>query len=142
MAMFGSSSRNAPSAAPPSDRPLTKNERSTDGSTTAASRGVLSSGVSIKGDLTFRNELLVDGEVEGKINATGALVVGKNARIKGEVRTKSLIVQGTIEGNVFASERCVLQAGSTLRGDIEAQRLAVDENASFHGSAKVTANRG
>ena len=103
---------------------------------------MLSSGVSIKGELTFRNELLIDGQVEGKINATGALIVGKNARIRGEVRTRSVIVQGTIEGNVFASERCVLEPGSTLRGDIEAQRLAVDENATFLGSAKVTAKRG
>jgi len=46
-------------------------------------------------------------------------------------------VQGTVEGNIFAAERCELQAGCTLRGDIEAPRLVVDENATFHGKAKV-----
>jgi cytoskeletal protein CcmA (bactofilin family) len=98
--------------------------------------------VSIDGDLSFRDELLIDGKVNGKINATGALIVGKNARVRGEVRVKSVTVQGTIEGNVFASERCVLEPGATLRGDIESPRLALDENASFLGRAKITANRG
>ena len=98
--------------------------------------------MSIDGDLSFRDELLIDGKVNGKINATGALIVGKNARVRGEVRVKSVTVQGTIEGNVFASERCVLEPGATLRGDIESPRLALDENASFLGRAKITANRG
>jgi hypothetical protein len=43
---------------------------------------------------------------------------------------------------VFASERCVLEPGATLRGDVESPRLALDENASFLGSAKISANRG
>jgi cytoskeletal protein CcmA (bactofilin family) len=94
--------------------------------------------VSIDGDVSFRDELVIDGKVNGKINATGRLVIGKNARVRGEVRVKSVTVQGTIEGNVFASERCVLEPGATLRGDIESPRLALDENASFLGRAKIT----
>ena len=105
-------------------------------------RGFLSSEVSIEGDLSFSNELLIDGKVNGKINATGTLIVGKSARIRGEVRVKSVTVQGTIVGNVFASERCVLEPGGTLRGDIESPRLALAEDASFLGHAKITANRG
>jgi cytoskeletal protein CcmA (bactofilin family) len=97
----------------------------------------LSQGVSIKGSVKFLNELLIDGEVEGTIDSTGTLTLGERARIRGEIRTKSVKVRGTVEGNVFATERCELQAGCTLRGDIEAPRLMVDENATFLGSAKV-----
>jgi cytoskeletal protein CcmA (bactofilin family) len=46
-------------------------------------------------------------------------------------------VRGTVEGNIFVTERCELQASCTLHGDIEAPRLAVSENATFRGSAKV-----
>jgi len=137
--MFGSSSKNSGASATSRELPITKTERPSDPPPGARSGGVLSSGVSIDGDLTFSNELLIDGKVKGKINATGALTVGKNARIRGEVRTRSVIVQGTIEGNVFATERCVLEPGATLHGDIESPRLAVDENAEFLGSAKITA---
>jgi cytoskeletal protein CcmA (bactofilin family) len=94
-------------------------------------------GVSIKGSVKVLNELLIDGEVEGTIDSTGTLTISEHARIRGEIRTKSVKVRGTVEGNIFATERCELQAGCTLRGDIEAPRLAVSEDATFLGSAKV-----
>jgi cytoskeletal protein CcmA (bactofilin family) len=105
--------------------------------TPARSGGLLSSGVSINGSVKFKSELLIDGEVEGSIESPGTLTIGKQARIRGEVRVKAVIVQGTVDGNITASERCELQAGCTLRGDIEAPRLVVDENATFLGSAKI-----
>jgi len=97
----------------------------------------LSRGVSIKGSVKFLNELLIDGDVEGTIDSTGMLTIGEHARIRGDIRTKSVKVQGTVEGNIFVTERCELQAGCRSRGDIEAPRLVVDENATFLGSAKV-----
>jgi cytoskeletal protein CcmA (bactofilin family) len=106
-----------------------------------AQSGGVSRGVSIKGTVKFLNELLIDGEVEGAINSTGTLTIGEHARIRGDIRTKSVTVRGTVEGNIFVTERCELQAGCTLRGDIEAPRLVVDENAKFLGSAKVATSK-
>jgi cytoskeletal protein CcmA (bactofilin family) len=99
--------------------------------------GLLSRGVYIKGSVKFRNELLVDGEVEGTIDSTGVLTIGEHGSIRGEIRSRSVTARGTVEGNIFATERCELQAGCTLHGDIEAPRLVVEENATFFGSAKV-----
>jgi cytoskeletal protein CcmA (bactofilin family) len=98
---------------------------------------LLSRGVSIKGSVKFLNELLLDGEVEGTIVSTGTLTIGEKARVRGEIRTKSVTVRGTVEGNIFVTERCELQANCTVRGDIETPRLVVNENATFLGSAKV-----
>jgi cytoskeletal protein CcmA (bactofilin family) len=117
-----------PSVAPgPSNRPFMPTQ----------SGALLSRGVSIKGSVKFLNELLIDGEVEGTIDSTGTLTIEEHARIRGEIRTKSVKVRGTVEGNIFVTECCELQAGCTLRGDIEAPRLVVNENATFLGSAKV-----
>jgi cytoskeletal protein CcmA (bactofilin family) len=103
------------------------------------SGALLSRGVSIKGLVRFRNELHIDGEVEGTINSTGTLTLGEHALIRGKIRTKSVKVRGTVEGEVFVTERCELQAGCMMLGDLEAPRLMVDENATFVGSAKVGA---
>lgn len=116
----------APAYTPPPSRPL------------ARSGGVLSNGVAIKGSLKFDSEFDLDCALEGTIDSTGRLNVGKNARIQGEVRVGSVTVHGTIDGNVTATERCELRAGCTLRGDIEAPRLVVDDDATFIGSAKIT----
>src|SRR2546423_13696466 len=69
------------------------------------SGGLLSGGVSIKGSVKFRNSLLIDGQVEGEINSTGTLTIGEHAKIRGEIRAKSVKVRGTVNGNIFASER-------------------------------------
>jgi cytoskeletal protein CcmA (bactofilin family) len=102
---------------------------------------LLSRGVSIKGSVKFLNGLSIDGEVEGTIDSHGTLMIGEHARIRGEIRTKSVNVRGKVEGNIFVTERCELQAGSTVRGDIEAPRLMVDENATFCGSARIGAGK-
>src|ERR1700746_2393998 len=101
------------------------------------SGALLSRGVSIKGSVKFLNELLIDGEVEGTIEATGTLTIGEHACIRGEIRTKSVEVQGTVEGNIFVTERCELHAGCPLRGDSEAPRLVVNETGTFLGGERV-----
>jgi len=122
---------------PPPSTPAATPSRSNGASTWSHSGGLLSRGVSIKGTVKFSDELVIDGEVEGNIDSTGALTVGEHASIRGEIKTKSVKVRGTVEGDIVASERCELQAGCTLHGDIEAPRLVVDEHATFCGSAKV-----
>lgn len=131
-----------PEPAPPTNEsigPATIREQPSRTPAPSQASGLLSRGVSIKGSVKFRNQLLIDAEVEGTIDSPGALTIGEHARIRGEVRAKSVQVKGTVDGNIFATERCELQAGCTLRGDIKAPRLIVDERATFLGSADVGA---
>jgi cytoskeletal protein CcmA (bactofilin family) len=133
----------APVTETPPQRPIVAPQPASPPAATAPrpSGGFLSRGVSINGSVKFRNELLIDGEVEGKIDSAGRLTVGKNARIRGEVRTKSVTVEGSLDGNIFAAERCELRAGCVVRGDIESPRLVVDEEATFIGGAKITSQQ-
>jgi cytoskeletal protein CcmA (bactofilin family) len=135
MAMF-STRKSEPSTPVRSTEPA-RAESSSNGSGSSRPGGLLSRGVSIKGTIKFSDELLFDGEVDGKIDSTGTLTIGEHASVRGDVRARSIKVRGSVEGNIFASERCELQAGCSLHGDIEAPRLVVDENATFCGSAKV-----
>src|SRR5438045_9497824 len=88
--------------------------------------GVLSSGVSIKGSVKFQKELLIDGEVEGKIDSSGRLTIGVNAKIRRVIRTKSVIVKGTVEGNITIMERLEVSAGCTIIGVHKSLRMDVD----------------
>ena len=145
MQMFQSNRKSDTATPPPVPAPLNPPPISPDRPVAAApvarTGAVLSSGVSIKGDVTFGKELLIDGEVEGTIKSSGALIIGQHARIRADITAGAVTIHGTVNGNVSASERCVLEPGGTVRGDIEAPRLALDENASFLGSAKIAARR-
>ena len=145
MQMFSSSRKVEPAmpmAATPPPPPAKPEPAAPNGAPeTARSGGTLSSGVSIKGTVKFQKELLIDCQVEGTIDSNGRLTVGKQAKIKGDIKTRSVIVDGTVDGNITAGERCELRAGCCVNGDIEAPRLVVDEAASFIGSAKIATQK-
>ena len=146
MQMFSSSRKVEPAApmapTPPPPPTPAKSEPAPNGAAEVnRGGGTLSSGVSIKGTVRFQKELMIDCEVDGRIDSQGRLTVGKQARIKGDIKTRSVIVDGTVNGNITAAERCELRAGCTVNGDIEAPRLVVDEAASFIGSAKIATQK-
>src|ERR1700730_3072326 len=101
-------------------------------------KDVLSSDVEIKGSIKFQKELLIDGRVEGEINADGVLTIVENADIRGEVKTKSITVFGKVQGNITVTERCELKSKCTLQGDLKAARLVIEEGATFIGKSEVT----
>ena len=133
--MFGSTSKPAAPATPASNG---THHQPTYSPAPTRSGAVLSSGVSITGDVKFGSELVIDGEVEGNITSNGRLIIGTHGTVVGDIQVGHVTIQGTVAGNVLATERCSLEAGSNLQGDVEAPRLAVDENASFTGRATIT----
>src|SRR5262249_56072901 len=79
---------------------------------------ILSGDVEIEGSITFQKELLIDGKVQGQITSDGALTIGENADIRGEIKTKSVTVHGKVHGNITA-ERCELKSTSNLQADLK-----------------------
>jgi len=115
---------------------------SSDTPTTSSSKNVLANDVDIKGTIKFENELIFDGKIEGEIvSDAGALTLGKNADVHGEVKTKSVVVHGTVTGNITVTERCELKASSQLTGDLKAMRIVIEEGATFIGKSEVTPNK-
>ncbi len=104
-------------------------------------KNVLANDVEIKGTIKFENELIFDGKVEGEILSEGVLVIGKNAEVRGEVKTKSVTVHGTVFGNITVTEKAELKSSSQLTGDLKATRIIIEEGASFIGKSEVTPNK-
>lgn len=103
------------------------------------SKNILSSDVEIKGTLKFSNDLIIDGKIDGEVSSDGDLTVGENARIKGDITTRSVTVFGKVTGNISVSDRCELKQNAELVGDIKAGKLAIEEGATFMGSSSVGA---
>ena len=106
---------------------------------TSGGKNVLSSDVEIKGSIKFRNQLFIDGKVEGEIISDGVLTIGENADIHGQIKAKLVIIFGKVFGsNTAAAERCELKSKSVLQGDLQAARLVVEDGGTFIGKCQVT----
>jgi cytoskeletal protein CcmA (bactofilin family) len=93
----------------------------------------------INGEVKGSEDLLLDGRVEGIVNlAENRLTIGPNANIAADLTAKDVLIQGHVKGNIVASGRVELRAGSHLEGDIRALRLAIEDNAIFHGKVDLT----
>src|SRR5437773_1926642 len=65
-------------------------QRPTSSSNMTTSKNVLSNDVEIKGSIKFSHDLIIDGKIEGEVSSDGALTVGENALIKGEIKTRAV----------------------------------------------------
>ena len=101
------------------------------------SKNVLASDVEIKGSIKFSHDLIIDGRIEGEVHSDGALTVGENANIKGEIKTRTVVIFGKVEGNIIVQERCELKSNAILVGDISAGTLSIEEGATFDGRSSV-----
>jgi cytoskeletal protein CcmA (bactofilin family) len=95
--------------------------------------------ISIKGDLSGNEDLVIEGKVEGKVELpNNQLTIGANGLVKAEVQAKTVIVIGKVAGNVRGTERIEIQATGIVDGDVAAPRLVVAEGAVLNGSIQMT----
>lgn len=94
---------------------------------------ILGSGSSIKGDLKINGFVRIDGDIEGNLSTDGNVIIGENARIKGNVNAKSAIIGGIILGDVYVKENIKLLSSSVVIGDILSRKIQIEESALFQG---------
>ena len=102
-------------------------------------RAVIGSTISIKGDLTGEEDLLIEGRVEGKIELRHhSVTVGKNGHIKADIYGKTITVEGTVEGNLYGEEQLIVRQSGTVRGNIVSPRVALEDGSNFKGSIDMS----
>src|SRR5689334_7885954 len=105
------------------------------------SKNVLNSDVELKGSLKFTGEMTFDGKLDGDINSDGALHLGDNAVVKGNINVNSVVVRGKVNGNVTAKEKIDIKSKTELFGDIRAPKLVIEEGVTFVGKSEVNPNK-
>lgn len=99
---------------------------------------VLTRGIRIKGELTGKADLVIDGEVDGSIRLNESrLTVGQAGHIRANIEAAEIFVKGQVEGNLRGRERVVLGNSSQVVGDLEAPRVAIEDGAKFNGRVEM-----
>jgi cytoskeletal protein CcmA (bactofilin family) len=92
----------------------------------------------IKGDIRTREELLVDGEVEGSMESQNLLTVGPNGKVRANIKAREVAIYGSVRGNVEVTEKLSIREQGSLIGDIKSAGISIDDGAYFKGSIDIT----
>ena len=97
----------------------------------------ISTGTTVKGEISSSNDIRIDGTFEGKIYSKGRVVVGEKALIKGDIICSNVDFWGTMEGNFFVKDTLSLKSSSRVKGDLHIKRLQVELDAKFDGTCQM-----
>ena len=94
----------------------------------------LSRTLTVTGEVSAAEDLVIDGKVNGTIRVPGhAIVIGPTAEIKADILARVIEVRGTVDASIVASERAILRTGSHVSGRVVSPRLVVEEGATING---------
>ena len=96
---------------------------------------VINSVAKVKGDIISEGDVVIDGFLEGKVNARN-LKVTKNGRILGVINVKSAEISGTIEPEISCSERLTIKETGQIKGRIITRELIVNLGGKFVGTVE------
>lgn len=91
----------------------------------------------IKGTVTAKGVVRVDGKIEGHIVNQGDVVVGEGAVILAEIKARHVTVAGEIRGNITAEGKLEILGSGKVHGNIQVQNLVIGEGAVFRGKSEM-----
>jgi len=95
---------------------------------------ILSSDLTITGNLRTTGDIQVEGTVQGDIRAH-LLTVGETANIEGEIVADDIVVTGRVVGKVRGL-KVRLTSTARVEGDIIHKTIAIESGAHFEGSVQ------
>jgi cytoskeletal protein CcmA (bactofilin family) len=91
----------------------------------------------IKGEIHLREELLVDGDVEGKVESESVVTVGANGKIRANIKAREVVIYGSVRGDVEVTEKIAIRDQGSLIGNVRSAGISIDDGAYFKGSIDI-----
>lgn len=108
-------------------------------------QATIGKGLTVRGEITGTESILIEGRVEGSVNIPGERVtVGPNGRVIASmtasmnvcITAREIIVLGNVTGNVSA-DRVEIRIEGSLTGDISTARISIADGALFRGGIDI-----
>jgi cytoskeletal protein CcmA (bactofilin family) len=107
------------------------------GSETNGQYSKIDQNTSLKGTIKAKTDIRIDGSVEGNVETTGKVILGKEAKVSGEVSCTNAEIEGFFKGKLMVSGILSLKTNSNLEGEVLTQKLIVEAGAIFNAQCKM-----
>ena len=137
-----------PAAAPPTSSELAKEgipmstlpSRPVDPRVDAPRSGVavLGKSVIVKGQIYGREDLTINGEVEGTVELQEhRLTIGPSGKVVATIKAREVVVVGAVHGDIETREKTEIRKDAKMVGDIRTARVVIEDGAYFKGSIDI-----
>ncbi len=102
------------------------------------STATIGKSVKVVGKIFAKEDLYVDGDVEGTIETPeNKVTVGPNGRVQADISAREAVIIGQVQGNVETSDKVDLRKDAKLVGNITTARISIEDGAVFKGSIDI-----
>jgi cytoskeletal protein CcmA (bactofilin family) len=92
----------------------------------------------IKGDVSGKEHLIIDGTVEGAIHFPDHRVtIGRSSKVKPDIHAREVVVMGTVQGDIHCADLLDIRGDSHIEGQIITRRARIDDGAFLKGSVEI-----
>jgi cytoskeletal protein CcmA (bactofilin family) len=90
--------------------------------------------MSVEGEITSDEDLTIEGKVDGQLEISKTLTIGKDGYVKGDISAAVVRISGEAEGHLKASQKLEIHSHGKFSGDIKSDVIVVAEGAKLKGT--------
>ena len=91
----------------------------------------------LKGNIKSKNDIRIDGNVEGEVVTKGKVILGKESDVVGKILCANADIEGKFDGELIVSGTLNLKSGSNVKGKVKIQKLIVESGSMFNANCSM-----
>lgn len=108
------------------------------GSASTGTAASIGASIKISGDLSGKEDLTIDGDVEGTVDfRDNSVRVGPDGCVRANVIAKNISVAGQVTGDLHGSEHITIEPSGRVVGNIQAPKVVLREGCQFKGNVDM-----
>ena len=109
------------------------------GAEVPAVKAVLGKNVVVQGQILSREDLTIEGEVDGTIEMLEhRLTIATDGKVQANVKVRELEVRGSIQGKVEAADKVFIRKSAQLVGEIHSAGIVIEDGGYIKGSIELS----
>ncbi|MDY6786997.1 MAG: polymer-forming cytoskeletal protein [candidate division WOR-3 bacterium] len=105
---------------------------------TSGITNIIGEGTEIEGKMIIPGSIRIDGTVNGEMQVSEQLTVGRKGRVKGEMLTRDAVIAGRVEGKIVVKNKIELQKNAKVDVDLNCKLLVIEEGVIFDGTCSMS----
>lgn len=96
----------------------------------------------VTGNIKTESDIRIDGVLQGNVETTKKLIIGKGAKVNGKIICHSADVEGSLIGEIKVFDTLNIKSSGEIEGDVLVGKLIVELGAVFNASCVMKAAAG